>query len=70
MIAVPIASVPATITGEIAFGMMCEKRIARRRTPTERAASTKSFSRCDRIAPRKRRAKIGMFTIPIAIIIW
>ena len=33
MIAVAIASVPATITGEIEFGRMCETRIVRRRTP-------------------------------------
>ena len=38
MIAVAIASVPATITGEMEFGMMCPVRIFRRRTPTERAA--------------------------------
>ena len=65
MIAVAIASVPCTITGEIEFGRMCEKRIARAyaRRPT-RAASTKSFSRCARIDPRNRRAKIGMFDDP------
>ena len=44
MIAVARASVAATITGEIALGRMCEARIVRRGTPTERAASTKSFS--------------------------
>ena len=38
MIAVAMASVPATITGEIEFGMMCHVRILRRFTPTERAA--------------------------------
>ena len=61
MIAVASASVAWTMTGEIAFGRMCEPRIARRGTPTERAASTKSVSRCARIEPRSRRAKIGMF---------
>ena len=64
MIAVAIASVPWTITGEIEFGRMCEKRIPRRRTPTERAASTKSFSFCARTDPRNSRAKIGMFDDP------
>src|SRR2546427_316232 len=58
MIAVAIASVPWTITGEIAFGRMCENRITRRRTPTARAARTKSFSRCARIDPRRSRAQI------------
>ena len=43
-------------------------RIVRRRTPTARAASTKSFSRCASTDPRSRRAKIGTFTTPIAII--
>ena len=33
MIAVASASVPCTITGEIAFGRMCEARIERRGTP-------------------------------------
>ena len=70
MIAVAMASVPWTITGEIAFGRMCEKRITGRRTPTARAASTKSFSRCARIDPRMSRAKIGMFTTPTATMIW
>ena len=69
MIAVAIASVPCTITGEIAFGRMCEKRIARRRTPTARAASTKSFSRCASTEPRSSRAKIGTFVTPTAIMI-
>src|SRR5918992_1564053 len=45
MIAVAIASVPWTITGEIEFGRMCEKRIAGRRIPAARAARTKSASR-------------------------
>ena len=49
---------------------MCEPRIDRRGTPTDRAASTKSFSRCERIEPRIRRAKIGMFVTPTAIMIW
>ena len=40
MIAVASASVPCTITGEIEFGRMCEDRIARPRTPTDRAART------------------------------
>ena len=35
MIAVASASVPCTITGEIAFGRMCEARIVRRGTPTD-----------------------------------
>ena len=43
-------------------------RILRRRTPTARAASTKSFSRWASTDPRNRRVKIGMLTIPIAII--
>ncbi len=68
MIAVAIASVPATITGDIEFGRMCEKRIFLRGTPTERAANTYSFSRCASTEPRRRRAKIGMFTTPTAII--
>ncbi len=34
MIAVASASVPCTITGEIAFGRMCDERIRRRGTPT------------------------------------
>ena len=68
MIAVARASVPCTITGEMAFGSTCEMRIVRRRTPTARAASTKSFSRCASTDPRNRRAKIGTFTTPIAII--
>ena len=33
MMAVASASVPATITGEIAFGRMCDARIWRRGTP-------------------------------------
>jgi hypothetical protein len=70
MMAVAIASVPATITGEIAFGRMCEKRMVGRRTPTARAARTKSFSRCARMEPRNSRAKIGMLTTPTAIMIW
>jgi hypothetical protein len=69
MIAVAIASVAATMTGEIAFGMMCEPRIERPRTPTAFAASTKSFSFCARIELRNRRAKIGMFTTPTATMI-
>ena len=68
MIAVAIASVPWTISGEIEFGRMCENRIERLRTPTERAASTKSVSRCASTEPRRRRAKIGTFTIPTAIV--
>ena len=68
MIAVASASVPCTITGEMAFGSTCEMRIVRRRTPTARAASTKSFSRWASTDPRNRRAKIGTFTTPIAII--
>ena len=60
MIAVASASVPCTITGETEFGRMCEERIVRRGTPTERAASTKSFSRCARTEPRRSRAKIGI----------
>ena len=68
MIAVAMASVAATITTEIEFGRTCETRMIRRRTPTERAASTKSFSFCARIDPRKSRAKIGMLTTPTAII--
>ena len=32
---------------------MCENRIDHRRTPTERAASTKSLSLCARMEPRK-----------------
>ena len=70
MIAVAIASVPWTITGESEFGRMCANRIARFLTPTERAASTKSFSRCARIEPRRSRAKIGTLTIPIATMSW
>ena len=69
MIAVASASVPCTITGEIAFGRMCEERIRRRGTPTDRAARTKSFSRCARIDPRRRRAKIGICVTPTAIMI-
>ena len=61
MIAVAIASVPCTISGEIAFGRMCEDRIVRRGTPTDRAARTKSVSRWARTEPRSSRAKIGMF---------
>ena len=68
MIAVAIASVPCTIKGETEFGRMWEKRIPRLRTPTERAAKTKSFSFCARTEPRSRRAKIGMLTIPTASI--
>ena len=34
------------------------------RTPTERAARTKSFSRSPRIEPRSRRAKIGICVTP------
>ena len=70
MIAVASASVPCTITGEIAFGRMCEDRIVRRGTPIERAARTKSFSRWARIEPRIRRAKIGTCVTPTAIMIW
>ena len=44
-------------------------RIARRGTPTDRAASTKSFSRCARIEPRSSRAKIGTFVVPTATMI-
>src|SRR6185436_11673092 len=40
MIAVASARVAATITGEIAFGTMCEPRIFRLGTPTDRAART------------------------------
>ena len=69
MIAVAIASVPCTITGEIAFGRMCEKRIARRGTPTALAASTKSFSFWASTEPRRSRVKIGTFTTPIATMI-
>src|SRR5437868_6930171 len=69
MIAVAIASVPCTITGDIAFGRMCENRITGRRTPTERAARTKSFSRCASTEPRRSRAKIGMLTTPTATMI-
>ena len=68
MIAVASASVPPTMTGEIAFGSTCDTRIERRRTPTERAASTKSFSRWESTEPRRRRVKIGTLTMPIAII--
>ena len=69
MIAVASARVPATITGDIAFGRMCEPRIERRGTPTARAARTKSFSRCASTVPRRSRAKIGTLMIPIAIMI-
>ena len=70
MIAVASASVACTITGEIAFGRMCEARIERCGTPTERAASTKSLSRWARIEPRISRAKIGICVTPTAIMIW
>ena len=70
MIAVASASVPATITAEMEFGSTCEMRIFRRRTPTARAASTKSLSRCASTEPRSKRVKIGMLTIPIAIMTW
>src|SRR5436190_15564057 len=68
MIAVASASVPWTITGEMAFGRTWPYRIRTRRTPTDRAARTKSFSRCPRIEPRRSRAKIGIWVTPIAII--
>ena len=67
MIAVAIASVAVTITGEIAFGRMWEKRITGRLTPTAFAAVTKSASRWARIEPRRSRAKIGTFASPTAI---
>jgi len=70
MIAVAIASVPWTITGEIAFGRMCEKSTQRPRTPTARAASTKSCLRSARTEPRSSRAKIGTFVTPTAIMMW
>ena len=40
MIAVASASVPATITGEIAFGSTSWRRMRRFGTPIERAART------------------------------
>src|SRR4051812_22320398 len=67
MIAVARASVPATISGDIEFGRMCEVRSPRRGTPTERAASTKSFSFCASTDPRRSRAKIGTCVSPTAI---
>ena len=70
MIAVARASVPCTITGEIAFGRMCDARIFRRGTPIERAARTKSFSRWARIDPRSSRAKMGIWVAPTATMIW
>ena len=69
MIAVAIASVPWTITGAIAFGMMCDTRILRRGTPIARAAKTKSFSFCASTEPRRSLAKIGTLTIPTATMI-
>ena len=69
MIAVAMASVPWTITGESEFGRMCENRIARGRTPTERAASTKSCSRWASTDPRRSRAKIGTLVTPTATMI-
>ena len=70
MIAVASARVACTTTGEIAFGRMCEERIARRGTPIERAARTKSLSRCARIEPRISRVKIGICVTPTATMIW
>ena len=70
MIAVASASVPCTITGEIAFGRMCEARIDRFGTPIERAASTKSFSRCARIdAAQQPREDRDVDVTPTAIMI-
>jgi hypothetical protein len=69
MIAVAIASVACTISTEMALGSMCDVRITCRRTPTARAASTKSFSRCASTDERSSRAKIGMLTIPTATMI-
>ena len=70
MIAVASARVACTTTGEIAFGRMCEERIARRGTPIERAARTKSLSRWARIEPRISRVKIGICVTPTATMIW
>jgi hypothetical protein len=64
-IADDIASVAATMMTPMVLGRMCRKMIRPLDAPTERAASTNSFSRSDRNSPRTMRARPVQVTKPM-----
>ena len=59
-----MASVADTVITPTVFGRMCRKMIRRLDAPTERAASTNSFSRSERNSPRTMRASEVQVTRP------
>ena len=59
-----MARVADTVITPTVFGRMCRKMIRRLEAPTERAASTNSFSRSERNSPRTMRASEVQVTRP------
>src|SRR5690606_25692965 len=58
-----------TINGPVMFGSTCRPRIERPLTPMVRATCTQGSLRTESVLARATRAKIGVYTMPMASIV-